>query len=1078
MHVFKNFLTMKLKAKFSQVAFIATLAAFYTATTAEAQVFKSNAERQANALKVQKLGSSVKPPAGVHNNQKTHSTNQNAQDSGGFFSVPYTENFEDEATFSGFTVHDVSGDGATFKYNSNWKGNFAVCQYGFTDPKDDWLVTPGISLEADRTYRLSFLLWTKGNLKETVEVKMGGGTGIADMTTSVMQPTEITQPGTVDLQQTMEFNVTVPESGTYYFGFHAMTPGDPMDAFDIIIDDIKVEDAALFVAPGKVENLTATAHAKGELMADVCFTTPTKTGGGSDLKALTKAEMYCNGQLAATIDNPGVGTEITKTVPTLQGDNEIMVKVYSTEGAGLESKINVYTGVVRPLEPRNVKARLEDGNIVITWEAPEGGVDGGYIDQSKLTYMVMRSDYNYVDEYATGTSITDTDLGSFTTKPQAIVSYVVYAESAAGLGNGTMSNGVVVGNETYDLPFADSFPDGYPTTDVWGIMSTTETSWFTTTKTAKVTSQDGDNGMIYFSPRGKDESSTIYTGRFCFKGTVNPTLRFYYYYDPELPTGNKVNVQVTKDYDTFTTISTLDFATLDAKPGWNEWRVSLSDFIDEPMVALAFEGVVDENGSNVNLFLDNVRVSDYLDNNLRFYSFNIPGCVRLGEDGAFSTTVENIGNKAASGYTVELYCNDTKVAEKAGEMIQPTGTAVFDFSVAPSYKDAPTGTYQAVINYDKDQNLQDNMSEEGDVAILVPNYPTASSLTGSKGEGGVTNLKWDAPEEASTPIVTNEGFESYEPFIIDGIGDWTVNDADGDYTLSVSYGGSPVDFPNAGMPMAWIVWNGDKAGIGYESTGSTAFCANSGSQCLASFDAAKTGQSNDWLISPELSGEEQTITFFAKTAVPNYGLQEYEVLYSKTGTAPEDFMPIEGTDKEAYFRWQETAVKLPAGARYFAIRNKSQSKLALMVDDIRFTTKDAGTEKLEVTGYNVYRDGLKVNKAPIAETSYSETTDDGQDHSYAVTVVYRQGESGPSNTITVVSTGIEETVNGMVGINVTDKGITLCNADGMKTDVFKTDGTKVWGGTPSAASFHIALPANGMYIVKVGHDLFKVVVGR
>ncbi len=1069
---------MKLKEKFSQVAFIATLAAFYSGTTAEAQVFKSNAEKQPQKLQIVKVGNSIKPPTGVHDKQKMSSKNKNANGDKDVFSVPYTEDFENEATFSGFTVHDVSGDGATFKYNSNWKGNFAVCQYGFTEPKDDWLVTPGIKLEADRTYRLSFLLWTKGNLKETMEVKMGSGTGVADMTTSVMQPTEITQPGTVDLKQTLEFNVTVPENGTYYFGFHAMTPGDPMDAFDIIIDDIRVEDAALFAAPDKVENLTATAHAKGELMADISFTTPTKTGGGSDLKALTKAEIYCNEQLAATIDNPGVGKEITKTIPTIQGDNEIMVKVYSTEGAGLESKINVYTGVVRPLQPRNVKARLENGNIVITWDVPEGGVDGGYIDPSKLTYMVMRSDYSYVDEYATGTSITDDDLSGFTTKPQAIISYVVYAESAAGLGDGTMSNGVVVGDGTYALPFADSFPDGYPTTDVWGIMSTTETSWFTTTKTAKVTSQDGDNGMIYFSPRGKDESSTIYTGRFCFKGTVNPTLRFYYYYDPDQPTGNKVNVQVTKDYDTFTTISTLDFATLNAKPGWNECKVPLSDFIDEPMVALAFEGVSDDSNNNVDLFLDNVRVSDYLDNNLRFYSFNIPGCVRLGEDGTFSTTIENIGNKAASGYTVELYCNEAKVAEKTGEMIQPSGTAVFDFSVAPSYKDAPTGRYQAVINYDKDQNLQDNMSEKGDVAILVPDYPTASSLTGSKGERGITNLKWNAPEEASTPIVTNEDFESYEPFIIEGIGDWTVNDADGDYTLSVSYGGSPVEFPNAGQPMAWIVWNGDKAGIGYEATGSTAFCANSGSQCLASFDAAKTGQSDDWLISPELSGEEQTITFFAKTAVPNYGLQEYEVLYSKTGTAPEDFIQIEGTDKEAYFRWQETAVKLPVGARYFAIRNKSQSKLALMVDDIRFTTKDAGTEKLEVAGYNVYRDGLKVNKEPITGTSYSEATEDGKDHRYAVTVVYNQGESGPSNTITVLSTGIEEAVDGKAFIKVDDRGITLCKAEGMKAEVFKADGSKIWEGTPSSDYFHVSIPATGIYVVKVGHDVFKVVTGR
>lgn len=990
----------------------------------------------------------------------------------GVFQVPYSEDFEKEETFDGFTVHDVNKDNATFRYNSSWKGNFAVCEYGFTEPKDDWLITPGIHLEQGRTYRLSFLLWTKGNLSETVEVKIGRGTEVADMTVSVMNPTEISQPGTVDLKQTLEFYISVEEAGTWHVGFHAMTPGDPMDAFDVIIDDIAIEEAAVFSAPAAVENLTAVAGEQGALEAEVSFTTPSVNIEGGTLDALEKAEIYCNGELTATIPEPGIGVQVKHTVPTLQGDNEIMAKVYGTGGAGLEAKTTVYTGVVRPQAPGNVKARLDGDAIVLTWDAPESGVDGGYIDPGKLTYMVMRSDWTYVDEYATGNTITDNDISSFTTKPQAIVSYVVYAENVAGLGTGTMSNGVVVGDGTYELPFADSFPNGFPSTDVWGIMSTTETSWFSTTKTSTITPSDNDNGMIFFSPMGEDESSTIYTGRFCLNGTVNPTLRFSYWYDAATPTGNKVNVQVTRDYETFTTFATLDFATVDAHQGWNEFSVPLTDFINEPMVALGFEGVSGTEGSKVELFLDNIRVSDYLDHNLRFNLFSAPGCIRIGESGLFSASVENIGNKAAMDYTVDLLCNGEKVAGLPGLTVLPGEYEVYSFNVSPYATETSDAEYHAVISYSNDQNTNDNATDGADVTIIVPDYPRATGLSAHNTDNGVA-LTWQAPEEAVTKTVTNEDFESYDPFIIDGIGDWKMYDGDGSTTLVVSFGGSPVEYLNAGNPMAWQVWNADMAGLGYESTGSTAFCPNSGSQCLASFDAA-SGQSDDWLISPELSGDAQLVTFFVKTSVPNYGLQEYEFLWSEGSTEPADFNVVEGSSREAFWDWQEMCVTLPDGARRFAIRNKSQYKLALLVDDIRYTRHDAAEEPLSVSGYNIYRDGVKLNTEPVTTTEYTDVTDNA--HRYTVTVVYRQGESGPSDIA-------EPDENGIGTVEAADTAavhagyghIDVLNATGKPVTVTRADGVTVWRGTPSSAHVSVALPS-GLYVASVGHDVYKVIV--
>jgi hypothetical protein len=66
---------------------------------------------------------------------------------------------------------------------------------------------------------------------------------------------------------------------------------------------------------------------------------------------------------------------------------------------------------------------------------------------------------------------------------------------------------------------------------------------------------------------------------------------------------------------------------------------------------------------------------------------------------------------------------------------------------------------------------------------------------------------------------------------------------------------------------------------------------------------------------------------------------------------------------------------------------------------------------LEPEGYNVYRNGEQVNTSLITETEYVDEPGTGT-WEYHVTAVYYFGESGPSNTQTVVITGIEESMPG------------------------------------------------------------------
>ena len=74
---------------------------------------------------------------------------------------------------------------------------------------------------------------------------------------------------------------------------------------------------------------------------------------------------------------------------------------------------------------------------------------------------------------------------------------------------------------------------------------------------------------------------------------------------------------------------------------------------------------------------------------------------------------------------------------------------------------------------------------------------------------------------------------------------------------------------------------------------------------------------------------------WAKTVSGTYGSEEYAVLYSASGKDVADFQLIK-SKTEAPAEWTETAVELPAGARYFAIRCVSNNHTMFVLDDISY----------------------------------------------------------------------------------------------------------------------------------------------
>lgn len=992
---------------------------------------------------------------------------------GEYCSIPYHEDFSDNSTWDFFTVINVDNDRQTWEYFSGYyggiTGDYAVIDYDFTNPKNDWLITPALKLEADCVYRLKFKSVSKRTLPEKLEVRFGTDNTVDGMTTVILEPTEITTDEYItEIYKDWEFEIPVTVSGLYYIGFHACSE---VYMSRLYIGDIVVEEAGRAEAPEAPSDLTLIPGEKGALEVTASAVVPSKTINGDDLHAIEKMEFYVNDVLQKTFENPTPGEKLTAVLPTIQGDNTVMVKAYNIAGQGLEAKDNVYTGVVVPNEVTNLTLKYENGKAILSWTAPTSGVNGGYIDPEALEYMIYRNDYTYT--YCTGTEYVD-DLSDYDVKDQTIISYYVYPRSAAGMGTGVSSNAIVIGNGVYSLPYKESFPNGYTSNGVWGVTSTTETSWHTTTRGLDVTSYDGDNGMAYFLPRGPQESSLIYTGHFSLAGTANPALSMYVYNAGT--EANKLEILATTNYADYDVLTSVVQGTDDLKKGWNQIVVDLNKYKGEPWVAFAFRGTSAASNWEHSMYIDCIEIYDNLKYNIGIDEFDAPAAISFGSSGTFGGVITNYGSENALSFDVNLYANNEIVESKKIARLLAGASETFTFTTTPVFDMAPYADYKIVVDFAADENLTNNTSDTRKVLIVVPEYNTVTTLEGEISGNGEVTLNWEMPEPDEAPQSRLESFEDYTPFIIENIGDWKLVDVDGeDGTLGIAYNGSNVIVDNVTLPHAYQVYNAEKAGLGSQ-IGLDAFLPHTGEQYLTSWQDTD-GECDDWLISPELSGDAQVISFYVKTPVPNYGFETFEVLYSTTGNDIDDFVKVDGIKEEAFMTWEQVAAYLPEGAKYFAIRHTSVGKWVLAIDDIRFVAKGAQLEKLNVTGFKIYRDNVLIGTINGTDklTFIDTNLKDGQTYTYAVTTLYEQGESGYSNRVTITAnSGVVE----MSAYRMVKGGkgyIDIIGASGQDVKVVSVDGKVISSGVMTSDNER-SYVNNGVYIVTIAEKAYKVIV--
>ena len=429
------------------------------------------------------------------------------------------------------------------------------------------------------------------------------------------------------------------------------------------------------------------------------------------------------------------------------------------------------------------------------------------------------------------------------------------------------------------------------------------------------------------------------------------------------------------------------------------------------------------------------------ENDLRIMLKSFSAQLKAGEQGKVTVNVKNIGQKTVRGakYVVKCYVGGELIGT-----INNDGDEVYtrdlDKGVSQDYSFNFTASKSghleayAEVEFEADEQLSNNKSEAANIVVLSGKTLPNVTLQGVLSNGALT-LNWSNPQGHVC-----DGAEDYAAFSYDGLNDWTMVDGDKGYTQKPSNLFGTVDYPNWNTPKAYIVMDPYKAGLGPDlNGGGEKFLPHSGNQYFAGFYSANKEtqtevDNDDYMISPLLNGEAQTLSFWAKgyRGVEATGQQTdmsfnetLEVLYTTDANNldPTTYTVIKETFKVNDKAWEQYTVELPAGAMHFALHRNSKAReyaewegsmvevpetgsFIMMIDDIEYKVA-----AMEVTGYKVYKNGTLVTTLDTNTTTYSPRRIENSDY-FTVTAVYGDMESSQSNKVSIdILTDIKQIVN-------------------------------------------------------------------
>lgn len=965
------------------------------------------------------------------------------------YDVPHTFDFT-QNLLDLFGVIDNNGDGKTWSWSES---NGAYYPYSSSKAADDYLITMPFKLKAGKKYNVIVTARNSG-YDEKFEVLAGKEATVAGLTETVIAETTISADDEATNSTWAEYEGTFApaEDGSYNFAIHATSDAD---MFNLCVKTLVVELAPEETAPAAIADFTATAGAEGALEANLAFTAPAKAINGEALTANVDVKIYRDGEVINTQTGVAPGAATTWKDETVEGGTHIYYVVAANEsGDGLKSdKVSVFVGEDVAGEVENILVTgTTPTTISLKWDAV-AGENGGYVNLAQMKYAVvsMHIETYWFFQYL----VVDDVLGTVTGETSGTFNYpvdegaqdwnyigvVALQGDAVAPGAGDEYAGgftsVLVGSP-YTMPFVESFTGGTLAYDIW-TYGGAEDAYVTLTDDAS----DNDGGAVLMTTYQDPGTVQFESGKIKIEG-ANPTLIF----DAKASgiTSGKIMASVddaewtlVKSFDVTEDYQTVKVSLLNAK-GERFTRIAFAADIVNPS---EYQGQDQSTGADIFdwkdvLYIDNIKVVDLYEYNL-VADIKAPKSVVAGKSAKVLATVTNAGENAATNYTVTIKANDKVLASVlADENLESFASDEISVDFETSiFDEAGDVTLTVSVEYENELLPEDNTAS----TIITVQEPAAvaptSLLAEDKGKAGV-DLTWTVATGGTEEVFEN--FTSYENGANEALGDWTLVNNNGASKGSIF---SDLSLANDGLVKAWEVMKPSEYGIG-----NTLFNGPNGSLEEAylisayNFDGQSYPDNDDWLISPELPGIAQEISFAIGALDVQYGPSSYEVLVSSTDSEIASFTKVaEGTLTSA--GWNSVTAQLPEGTKYFAIRNNTlgDGAMCVMLGDIKFTANSSAT----VTSFNIYYNGEKIATVEGDKTTYTvarEKVEVGT-QTFGVSAVYANGAESRVTVATIeIVTGIQQIA-----------------ADGKAVDVYSLDGKLIRSQATSLDGL------KGLYIV-------------
>lgn len=288
--------------------------------------------------------------------------------------------------------------------------------------------------------------------KSNARVSLVGNTGV--------NVAAYTQSMTWDAKTNTFLWAAVTPKGSFLY---ALDPQGPKTA---LIKEFKNNEqlAALYIenqtaldgAPQSPMSLSWNYSTPGALDGNISFTSPSSG----------KVTVYLNGEIVKDGEMVEAGTNVVVPVEKLENKtNQFAAVVCNEYGWSPMAESFSFSGLDIPLPVTDLAFEENAGVANISWTAPAGGVENGYIDPEKLFYKV----YRMPEDILVADNLHSTSFSE--TLPTGVKRYayrVVPFNGADKEGESTLSNTLVYG-KAYEPPYIDDFSmDGC--IEVYGII--------------------------------------------------------------------------------------------------------------------------------------------------------------------------------------------------------------------------------------------------------------------------------------------------------------------------------------------------------------------------------------------------------------------------------------------------------------------------------------------------------------------------------------------------------------------------------------------------------------------------------